>query len=385
VRLPDFIYANTEAIVAEWLIFARTRLPAAASMSELALKDEAVEILAEIVEDMGGKQTAAQQKDKSQERGAPSPGAERASAAHSHAQQRAHNGFETIQLVSEFRALRATVLRLWNESEHKFGAEDLEDVTRFNESVDEALAASLKAFVKEEEHRRHLFIGVLGHDLRGPLHTIMNCAKLTMRKTPTSAREAGMILRSAAQIKALADDLLEFTLSGLCIGAPIVPVPMQLDQFCRQTLDEVATISAGRVIELRVDGDMKGAWDNRRMHQLFWNLVINALKYGTEKRPIAVALDGIQADLVKLSVHNFGNPISPAIMPNLFAPLVRGSLEDVGSPVPAGANMGLGLYIVNTIVKAHSGTIQVTSNDEEGTRFLVSLPRYAGNPGFSAP
>ena len=376
MRLSDFIAANIDPIVAEWVVFARTRLPAAASMSELALADDAANILSEIIADMGGAQSIVEQKDKSQALKVLTPAAEHASASRRHAQHRAHNGFETIQLVSEFRALRATVLRLWAASGHSLHAEDLEDVTRFNESVDEALAASLKAFVAEAEQRRHLFVGVLGHDLRGPLHTIMNCAQLSMRKLPAGAREAGMILRSAAQIKALADDLLEFTINGLSIGAPIVPVPMELDQFCRQTLDEIGTISPDRLIALHAVGDMRGAWDNRRLHQLLWNLVINALKYGVETKPILVSLDGNQTDLVTLTVHNFGVPISAEVLPNLFAPLVRGSLEDVTSRVPAGANMGLGLYIVNTIVKAHSGRISVTSSAEEGTHFKVRLPRY---------
>ncbi len=376
MRLPDFIAANIDPIVAEWVVFARTRLPAAASMSELALSDDAAKILAEIIADMGGEQSITEQKDKSQALKVLTPAAEYASASRSHAQHRAHSGFETIQLVSEFRALRATVLRLWAASEYAVNTKDLEDVTRFNESVDEKLAASLKVFVAEADHRRHLFVGVLGHDLRGPLHTIMNCAQLTMRKLPAGAREAGMILRSAAQIKALADDLLEFTINGLSIGAPIVPVPMQLDQFCRQTLDEIGTISAGRVIGLHTEGDMKGAWDNRRLHQLLWNLVINALKYGEEKKPITVSLDGNYTEVVLLTIHNFGTPIPEEVLPNLFTPLIRGSLEDVASRVPAGANMGLGLYIVNTIVKAHSGTISVTSTAEEGTHFRVSLPRY---------
>ena len=382
MRLADFIAANIDPIVSEWVLFARTRLPAAASMGDLALKDDAANILAEIVENMGGAQTASEQKDKSQGKKIRIPGAERAPAAASHAQHRAHSGFETIQLVSEFRALRATVLRLWAASGHTVSTEDLEDVTRFNESVDEALAASLKTFVAEADHRRHLFVGVLGHDLRGPLHTIMNCAQLSMRKLPAGAREAGMILRSAAQIKALADDLLEFTINGLSIGAPIVPVPMQLDLFCRQTLDEIETISAGRLIGLHTEGDMKGAWDNRRLHQLLWNLVINALKYGTETKPILVSLDGNHTDTVTLAVHNSGTPIPADVLPHLFAPLVRGSLEDVAFRIPAGANMGLGLYIANTIVKAHSGTISVTSSAEEGTHFKVSLPRY---PEIHAP
>ena len=112
-----------------------------------------------------------------------------------------------------------------------------------------------------------------------------------------------------------------------------------------------------------------------RLHQMLWNLIANALKYGLPDKPVTVVLDGTSVDGVTLSVHNCGKPIPPEIMPRLFAPLVRGSLEQVASL--AGANLGLGLYIVNTIVRAHSGRISVTSSDADGTRFQIVLPRRA--------
>ena len=373
MRLPEFIAAQIESIMKEWVSFARTRLPAASSMNELALRNDGVAILREVVADMGGAQTQLQQKDKSQ--GLRSRAGGINSTPHRHAAQRALHGFETLQLVSEFRALRATVLRLWTESTPSVDLHDLDDVTRFNEAIDEALADSLKVFVAEADHRRHLFMGVLGHDLRGPLHTIMGCAQLTLRKRPEDAREAAMILRSAAQVKALADDLLEFTMYGLNLGAPIQASPMRLDQFCRQTLDEIATISPERRVEIECAGDPSGSWDGRRLHQLLWNLVVNALKYGAPDRAVSVTVDGTRQDEVILAVHNFGPPIPPEILPTLLAPLVRGSPEHVASSLPAGANMGLGLYIANTIAKAHGGNIDVTSAAEKGTRFKVTLPR----------
>jgi signal transduction histidine kinase len=373
MRLPQFITAHTESIMQEWVNFARTRLPAAASMNELALRDDAATILREVVADMGGPQTQRQQKDKSQGL-RPTEGGS-SSTPHRHATQRALHGFETLQMVSEFRALRATVLRLWTQSTTSVDLQDMEDVTRFNEAIDESLAESLKIFVTQADHRRHLFMGVLGHDLRGPLHTIMSCAQLTLRKRPEDAREAGMILRSAAQIKALADDLLEFTMRGLNVDAPVVAADMRLDQFCRQTLDEIATLSPDRHLEFRCEGNPSGSWDGGRLHQLLWNLVVNALKYGASDRPVSVSVDGSREDEVSLTVHNFGKPIPPEIMPLLLAPLVRGSAEHVASSLPAGANMGLGLYIANTIAEAHGGKISVTSSAGEGTRFEVILPR----------
>ena len=203
----------------------------------------------------------------------------------------------------------------------------------------------------------------------------MSCAQLTLRKRPEDAREARMILRSASQIKTLADDLLELTLHGLNLDVPIAASSMRLDQFCRQTLDEILTISPERRVDLHTEGDLHGTWDARRLHQLLWNLVANALKYGASDQPVSVSLDGTRSDQVKLTVHNFGKPIPPEIMPTLLAPLVRGSSGYLASSLPAGANMGLGLFIANSIAQAHGGKISVTSSKKEGTRFKVILPR----------
>lgn len=375
MRLPEFIMANIEPIMQEWANFARTRLPAAATLDETALRNDGEFILREVVADMGGTQSLRQQQTKSHGLRGTTVNAD--SISHRHATQRALHGFETLQVVSEFRALRATVLRLWMESTRSVDVNDLEDVIRFNESIDEALAESLKVFVDEADHRRHLFMGVLGHDLRGPLHTIISCAQLAARKYPQSERETGMILRSAAQVKGLADDLLEFTMHGLKLGTPKALTAMRLDLFCRQTIEEILTLTPGRRVEFQCEGETSGMWDGRRLHQLLWNLIVNALKYGSLAQPVSVMLNGTRDDEISLTVHNFGKPIPPEILPTLFAPLVRGSVEHIASPMPAGANLGLGLYIANTITESHGGKISATSSAAEGTHFKVVLPRWS--------
>ena len=375
MRLPEFIAAHSEQIMQEWIAFARTRVPAAIALDERALRNDGDSILRDVVADMGGPQSLLQQKEKSQGLRITPSGAN--SIPHRHATQRALHGFETLQVVSEFRALRATVLRLWMQSARSVDIHDLDDVSRFNEAIDEALADSLKVFVEEADHRRHLFMGVLGHDLRGPLHTIISCAQLFSRKHPEDTREAGMVLRSAAQVKALADDLLAFTMHGLKIDAPKALSAMRLDLFCQQTIDEIAILAPGREITFRSEGEPSGMWDGRRLHQLLWNLVVNALKYGQADQPVSVVLDGHDNDEVKLTVQNFGKPIPAEILPTLLSPLTRGGVEQTDSNLPAGANVGLGLYIANTIAEAHGGNITISSSAEEGTRFTVCLPRWS--------
>jgi signal transduction histidine kinase len=293
----------------------------------------------------------------------------------SHARQRERQGFQVEQLVAEYRALRATVLRLWTAASSSVQVEDLDDITRFNEAVDQAIAESLQVFVAEVDRARDLFLGMLGHDLRGPLSTIASSAAVDMRIRPNDSPRAAVILRSVAQMKALLDDLVEYTRHRLGSGLAIAPAALQLDHFARNTLDEIEAISRGSVIELDVAGNLQGEWDARRLHQALSNLVFNALKYGLPGAPIRISLDGTRENEVVLAVQNSGRPIPQELLPTLFDPLVRAEREDGGADSQiAGANLGLGLYVVREIAKAHGGSVQVTS-DDSATRFELRLPR----------
>lgn len=373
MRLSSFISSNLDAILRDWVAFARTQFPAAAAMDEAALLDHARLILEEIAADMRRPQGDDERQEKSEGNGS---GCTSSSVpSRSHARQRERQGFEIEQMVAEYRALRATVLRLWSATTRGVQVEDVEDVIRFNEAVDQAIAESLQTFVAEVDKARDLFLGMLGHDLRGPLSTIASSATLELQARPNDSQRAAVILRSVAQMKALLDDLIEYTRDRLGAGVAINPVNLNLDQFARDTLDEIAAISSGRVLDLEAEGDLEGEWDARRLHQALSNLVFNALKYGLPSAPIRISLDGTGADQVVLAVQNLGKPIPQRLLPTIFEPLVRGEGEDDGADSQvAGANLGLGMYVVREIANAHGGTIAVTS-DDSATRFELRLPR----------
>jgi signal transduction histidine kinase len=374
MRLAVFITSNLDPILDDWVAFARNQLPAARDMDEAALLDHGRTILEEIVTNMG--RPEGDQESKAKSEGNSQVASTSASVpSRSHARQRERQGFEVGQMVAEYRALRATVLRLWQASSDDVQAQDFDDMTRFNEAVDQALAESLDVFIAEVDRARDLFLGMLGHDLRGPLSTIASCATVELRKWPGDVRHAPLILRSVAQMKALLDDLMEFTSYRLGRGLSLAPEHLLLDQFARNTLDEIEAISSGRVLILGSQGDMAGEWDARRLHQALSNLVFNALKYGFPSSPVCVGLDGTRKDEVQLTVRNTGKPIAPGLLPQLFDPLVREKREDgdSGSQV-AGANLGLGLYVVREIATAHGGSVEVISNDET-TEFRLRLPR----------
>ena len=376
MRLSSFISSNLDAILTDWVAFARAQQPAAATLDDAALLDHGRLILEEIAADMRRPQCDDERQAKS-EGNSSDASASSGVPSRTHARQRERQGFQIEQMVAEYRALRATVLRLWSAASSSVQIEDLEDMTRFNEAVDQAIAESLQAFVAEVDKARDLFLGMLGHDLRGPLSTIASAASLEQRIRPDDSKRAAVILRSVAQMKSLLDDLVEYTRHRLGNGLAIVPAFVQLDQFARDTLDEIALVDGGRVLELEVKGDLGGEWDAPRLHQALSNLVFNALKYGFPGAPICISLDGTLADEVVLAVQNAGKPIPRDLLPTIFDPLVRAAGEDGGTdPQAAGANLGLGLYLVREIANAHGGSVAVTS-DDTATRFELRLPRIS--------
>lgn len=178
MRLADFILANVEPILLEWERFARSLAPGS-EMSVLALRDHAEDLLRVTARDMTSAQTLQQQSDKSKGRGGGGTESDRLNGASAdHALDRLGAGFNLNEVISEYRALRASVLRLWRETVQGADEQDLEDLTRFNESLDQSLAEAVRRFTNRVEESREMFLATLGHDLRAPLNAIMLSSQL---------------------------------------------------------------------------------------------------------------------------------------------------------------------------------------------------------------
>ena len=370
MRLGDFISRDMEHILARWEAFAATRLPAADHMVSLELRDHAQQILEAIVVDLATAQTAEAQQAKSM--GLASVAADAPeTAAQTHAILRAKSGFNIEQLASEYRALRASVLSLWLEA---CGSETprFDDLVRFNEAIDQALAESIACFNTHVLRSRNLLLGMLSHDLRSPLQTIQMTARY-LRELDTSddvGVAAGRLINSGARMQRLLEDLIDFNRSELGLGIRITPAPVDLAELCAEELNQIRVAHAGHRVELDASGDCRGHWDAGRVQQMINNLVVNAIHYGDPGATVRVALQGSASD-VRIAVANAGPAIERPVMEHLFEPLRR------GAPPARAANesgLGLGLYIASEIAKAHGGSIAVESKPGR-TEFAVALPR----------
>ena len=215
MRLADFIQRDLEAILTQWEAFAATLLPAAADMDSQTLRDHAEQILRAVCKDLDTSQNDEQRERKSKGLAA-GPIDARNTAAETHALLRARGGFDVNQMASEYRALRASVLHLWAKACEPSDIY-VPDMLRFNEAIDQAFAESVAFFNAQIEKERNLLLGMLGHDMRGPLQVIQLTARYlsTAGANTDVATAAARLLKSSASLKVLLDDLLDFNRTKL--------------------------------------------------------------------------------------------------------------------------------------------------------------------------
>ncbi len=379
--LSAFITAHADKIMSEFEAFALQQLPAAADMDVAALRDHARQLLDAIALDMRRPQTERQQHEKSLGH-VPHIDGDHAGAAEMHGGLRAAAGFDVNQTASEYRALRASVIRLWMESGPTLGRTEVIELTRFNEAMDEALAASLLHFAAEATRMRNLFLGVLSHELRTPLSTIMASGQsllIAAKAGKTLEQAAERALRGARRIQSLLDDLLDYVRSGLGEGMRVTPAPVDMGHACSRIVGELRASHPDRLIVVETAGDVSCVCDEQRVGQAISNLLGNALRHGAPDAPVVARVDGAAPDVIEVSVRNGGQPIAKATLDSMFEPLVRGAEANT-----AGYNLGLGLYIVREIAHAHGGTATVKSDAESGTVFTLRLPRDASAAADSA-
>lgn len=371
MRLADFILAKTGSILNEWDAFAKTIWPGAAP-SPQDIRDHAEGILRATARDMMSPQTSVEQRDKSRGlKDAAAVGGRLHAASEEHATDRAASGFDIRAVIAEYRALRASVVRLWLESIPVPHTEDLDDLTRFHESMDQSLAQAVHRYSDSLEKSRQVFLAVLGHDLRTPLNAITFAASdlIEMREGDPKAAEIGSQIQSSALAAGrIMNDILDFATCRLGRPIPVNPAPMDLAVLCREVVDEMRSACPGFHCHVTSSGDLRGEWDQNRLRQLLSNLVGNAAQYGApDSAVVSASADGAR---VVVTVHNAGTPIPEELLPKVFDPMVSGARRR-----STGAGFGLGLYIAREVALAHGGDICVTSTKDAGTTFIVSLPR----------
>jgi signal transduction histidine kinase len=362
MRLAEFIRHNRQPIIKEWESFAKT-LASAENMTQMQLRDHIEPILTFIARDIESAQSPTQQISKSHGERDNSE-ARKDSAPAAHGNLRHDDGFDIVQMVSEYRALRGSVVKLWTKTKEGLNDVDVVDLIRFNEAIDQALAESVVKFMKKVDYSKDLLLGVLGHDIRNPIAAMMMLGTLLPRIGSLNEKQAALtsqIGECAIRVNKIVGDLLDLARARMGTRLPVDKTQMDIELVARQIVDEIQVLHPNRALILEISGDVKGEWDKTRIGQLLSNLMSNAVQYGKEGSSVNVMVQGSVHE-VAISVRNEGEPIPATQLTTIFNSFTRGDLKrdaDVGS------NLGLGLFIAKEIVTAHGGSIDIVSNVDE--------------------
>lgn len=373
MRLAEFIDANRELLLSDWEAFAGSR-GSAEHMEPTALRDHAGSILRDICADLRTAQSSAESEDKALGL-SDTPVEAPASAAQAHGTERAESGFTISEMVSEFRALRASVLRHWTAHQGTLSGPDLQDLMRFNESIDQTLSESVRRFTESIDESKDLFLAILSHDLRAPLQTVLMVTEHLGSAPERDTSQTVLVSRASRSVTRmidLVDDLLDFTRTRMGAGLRIALQSTDASQVVRDAVDEIEAAHPQRAFNAHIEPALQASIDPSRIGQVLANLLGNAVHHGDSSLPVTVRAHGTDRTIV-IGIANFGRVIPASDIVGLFSPFKR-ALAD-SPPAFADHHLGLGLYIADRIVTAHHGRIDVTSSADAGTTFRVTLPR----------
>lgn len=251
--------------------------------------------------------------------------------------------------------------------------EDADEAGRVQERVEKEnveLRERLDSLRATGEFRERL-LGIIGHDLRNPLNTILVSGEVLLERgalDESDTRSAKRVVNSCQRMTRLIDQLVDFTRARFGVGFALSPALVDLGDICEDVADELR-ISSGADIRQSNEGDLAGAWDGDRLAQALSNVVGNAVDYASAGTPVLIDLKAAD-ESVLVEVTNHGAPVPPDLVPRLFH-----AFRGIETPIAAkSGHLGLGLYITAEIVRSHGGVITMTSGDGT-TKFAIRLPR----------
>lgn len=351
--LAEYLRCNKAEISADWERAVTGDLKVLAQLERGALIDHLPEVLNGLAAWIEGKSEEAD--------------VAFAALADGHALQRLGFGIELAVVNIEYGWLRSVIMR------HAVGMawspEHRRELIALNEGLDRAIQLSVRRYTEHRDYVRDRFIGILGHDLRNPLGAASWAAYALLESKTLAEPDRARVLtisRATERMDRMIRDVLDFARGHLGGGIPVHPSACDLGEVCGAALEEARAAHAERVMQLSITGDLRGTFDRDRVFQALANLIGNAVQHGED--PITVsAWEADDRSALFTRVTNCGQAIPSESLPKLFDPFTHAGDETKG-------NLGLGLYIVAQVARAHGATYEVTSAERE-TAFTIRWPR----------
>jgi two-component system, sensor histidine kinase and response regulator len=296
------------------------------------------------------------------------------------------DGYETVAAIRKVeRSADVPIIFLtavYDQQEHMRRGYDLGAVDYVTKPFDTwVLQAKLRALIslylrgqrlerarsEEVERVKDLFLGAVGHDLRNPLSAITLAATLLADKpcdAPSHKSHAERIGRAATRMTGIVEDVLDLTRGEFMDGIPLSRQPTDLVELGRRLIAELQAAYPRRALQLDTPTALVGDWDTARIGRVISNLLGNALQHSTDGPVRLTVREASRAAVVE--VYNQGTPIPRDA--RIFEPFRRGDSSSGG--------LGLGLYIVREIVRAHGGSVSLRSSAADGTVFTLTLPLH---------
>jgi signal transduction histidine kinase len=374
MRLSEFIRANPDDIERAWEDFARNITRFAAELNDSVLRDDLRAILTAMANDMDTAQSSEEQQAKSQGHGPTGGALDLITAAHTNA--RMNSGFNLEHAISEYRALRSSIIFLWMRSAPKNEDIQLSEVTRFNETVDQAIAEVVRRFASNNEVFNDRFVGALSHEIRNPLNTIALMTEILDKSPlePSQRNRVASIHKNVESIRRMVDDLSILVRSRMSVGLPLAKESADLDAITKETLEVIKLSHPNAIFIIEKIGDVTGMWDKSRLQQMIFNLASNAATHSSDQQA-TIRIREANSDVL-FTISNRGKPIPADQQQLIFEPFVH---KGGSASAQLASGLGLGLFVVREIVQAHKGSIEVASSDIDGTTFTVRLPRNMGH------
>lgn len=351
--VAEYIRAHKQAIVDDWERTVLSDLKELARLERGALIDHLPEVLDGLGAWIEGRTEDAE--------------TSFAALADGHALQRLGFGVELAVVCIEYSWLRRVILRQLLSVPSS--TDIREQLIRLNEGLDHAIHLAVRRYTERRDYVRDRFVSILGHDLRNPLSAAAMTNEVLLRSTTLTdcdRRRSQTIDRALRRMARMVSDVLDFARGHLGGGIPATPGACDMGEICRAAVEEAKSGHPERTIDIKIEGDLRGSFDRDRVLQVIGNLISNAIHHGQD--PIVVtACEADDHRAIITRVSNLGPPIEPAMVPRLFEPFAHTGDEKKGS-------LGLGLYIVGQIARAHGGTYEVSSSDNE-TVFTIRWPR----------